>query len=211
MRPRTMIGIWLHAVNHAHICSDMCLLEKISNKGWRTAEMGEEGREKRRPSANDCTEWVCYCILVRCQSVLAHRSDYSAILVYKLKRFWHAFKSPECSRWAGAASTKSLHCDISLKLERGMEKVLNRDQFCIQQLASIHFCICVRGESDLVPREKKKKGRVFENFKKYVYICSGTPTESSSGNESFNRLFFFFLLHQKSINSLKIKASLLSL
>lgn len=104
MHPRTVIGIWLDAVNHANICCDMCLLKKISNNGYRTAELGEKGCEKRCPSANDCTEWVCYCILVRCQSGLAHRSDYSAIPVYKLKYSWHAFKSLVYSGWMETAS-----------------------------------------------------------------------------------------------------------
>lgn len=144
MRPRTVIGIWLHAVIHAHICCDMCLLEKISNKGWRTAELGEEGCEKKCLSANDCTEWVCYYILVRCQSVLAPRSDYSAIAMYKLKLFWHAFKSPVSSGWVGAAAVNSL-CSVIFHLNGSetLKKPVNRDQYCVGQLASLVFCICV--------------------------------------------------------------------
>lgn len=53
------------------------------------------GRTWEKVSISEWLHWVSVLLhFGRCQSVLAQRSDYSAIPVYKLKWFWHAFKSP---------------------------------------------------------------------------------------------------------------------
>lgn len=80
------------------------LIGEDKQQGMKDSWNGKR-RKWETVSISKWLHWVSVLLhFVRCQSVLAYRSDYSAIPLYKLKWFWQAFKSPVCSGWAGAAS-----------------------------------------------------------------------------------------------------------